>query len=276
MGVVRTDKWLSAYIYKWNKARTIEEKVECQREVIIQPLNDLFSTTDILGLHQYLLQLGLFHPEQTIDIEYEKWQKKVPWLIVQKQFNKLKNKWNGPDVKIYILPLTDQNRFLEVELGAKTGLTIEKGILLFIRSYTTTEDLLALITHEYHHACRLAATKQTEDEMVLLESMVMEGLAEKAVEEEMGALACATWTSRYDNSWNVDWYNHWIKPNLRVRGRQKHLPYLYGSEMHGIPLWLGYYIGYKMVNSATSHTDTTNNLLHIPAETILERSNFRR
>ncbi|WP_227936825.1 DUF2268 domain-containing protein [Alkalihalobacillus deserti] len=276
MGVVRTDKWLDAYNYKWNKVKTIQEKVDCQRDVIIQPLRDLFETTDILGLHQYLLQMGLFHPEQSIDIEYEKWKEKVPWLIVQKQFNKLKKKWNGPDVKIYILPLTDQNQLLEEELGAKTGLTIEKGILLFIRSHTTTEDLLALITHEYHHVCRLAATKQSEDEMILLESMVMEGLAEKAVEEEIGASACATWTSRYDDRWKKEWYDRWLKPNLELKGRKSHIPFLYGSEVNGIPLWLGYYAGYRIVNSAVSQTETTNHLMHISAEVILERSNFNR
>jgi uncharacterized protein YjaZ len=275
MGVVRTDKWLDAYKYKWNQAKTLQEKIDCQLDVIIQPLSDVFSTNDKVGLHHFLLQMGLFHPEQSIDIEYEKWTESVPWLVIQKQFIKLKKKWNGPEIKIYILPLTNQNPFLESQLGAKTGLTIQNAILLFIRSYTSQDDLLALITHEYHHICRLNITKMSESSMPLLESMIMEGLAEFAVKEEVGIDACASWTSRYDGRWNDDWYDQWLKPNLYLKGRKSHTPFLYGSEERRIPLWLGYYAGYKIVDTAAKMTDTTRSLLAVPAEKILRQSKFK-
>ncbi|GAE35447.1 DUF2268 domain-containing protein [Halalkalibacter akibai] len=275
MGVVRTDKWLEAYTVKWNQAMTLQEKIECQRDVIIQPLSEVFKTKDVIGLHQYLMQMGLFHPEQSIDLEYEQWKESVPWFIIQKQFNKLKEKWNGPDVKIYVLPLTDQNQFLETQLGSKTGLTIDKAILLFIRASTSVTDLQALITHEYHHVCRLASTKQSEQSMELLESMVMEGLAEFAVKEEIGVEACASWTNRYDKYWKDHWYTRWIKPNLNLKGRVNHIPFLYGDEANGIPLWLGYYTGFQIVKTSVSLKESATELMSISARDIYGQSKFK-
>ncbi|WP_332689237.1 DUF2268 domain-containing protein [Halalkalibacter lacteus] len=274
MGVVRTDKWLRAYTLKWNKAKTLQEQFDCQRDVITWPLCEVFSTKDVAGLHQYLLQMGLFQPDQSIDLEYDRWKETLPWSIIQQQFHKLKEKWNGPDIKIYILPMNDQNTFLINELGGKTGLSLPHAIILFIQSTITKEDLLALITHEYHHVCRLQTIKQPEDSMTLLESLVMEGLAEFAVREEIGSRACASWTYRYDDVWNGEWFERWIRPNLQIKGRKKHHPILYGSKEGGIPLWLGYYAGYKMVDTATTKLDSTTNLLGLSAETIFERSIF--
>jgi uncharacterized protein YjaZ len=275
MGVVRTDKWLYHYNNKWNKAKTIEEKVECQRDLIIEPLCEIFSTNDVLGLHQYLIQMGLFLPDQSINLEYEKWSETLPWFIIQKQFLKLQHKWNGPDIKIYILPMNDHDQFLKKELGGKTGLSLESGIVLFINSSTTKEDLLALITHEYHHICRLQTMNQAEEAVTFLESMVMEGLAEFAVREELGVGACASWTTRYDHVWTNQWFERWIRPNLQKKGRKNYLPLLYGNKELGIPLWLGYYTGYKIIESATNESDTTLRLLPLSADTFLDRSLFK-
>ncbi|ARK31480.1 DUF2268 domain-containing protein [Halalkalibacter krulwichiae] len=271
MGVVRTDKWLEAYLFKWKKATSIHEKIECQRDVIIQPLSEIFLTEDLFGLQHYLIQMGLFGAEQAIEKEYEKWTQQMPWSTIQRQFEELKHKWAGPDVKIYVLPLNDQNSFLEKELGSKTGLTIGNAILLFIRSYTKEEDLKALITHEYHHVCRLKQTKQKESSMILLESMVMEGLAEIAVKEEVGQHYCAPWTTRYDQVWESQLYERLIKPNLYIKGRTNHHIFLYGDEQRGVPLWLGYYVGYKMADTALRKIDRRD-LISIPAEIILEKS----
>lgn len=274
MGVVRTDKWLFHYKKKWNQAKSIEEKIECQRDLIIEPLCGVFQTEDVLGLHQYLLQMGLFLPDQSVDLEYEKWQETLPWTIIQEQFHKLQRKWNGPDVKIYILPLNQQNLFLKKELGGKTGLSLNKGILLFVDSETTKKDLLALITHEYHHICRLQAIQQSEDSIPFLESMIMEGLAEWAVKEELGEEACAAWTTRYDHLSTYHWFERWIRPNLFVKGRKNYLHYLYGNQETGIPLWLGYYVGFQLIKTATRDQDDTKRMLEKPAEIFLERSKF--
>ncbi|MFC0472311.1 DUF2268 domain-containing protein [Halalkalibacter kiskunsagensis] len=274
MGVVRTDKWLRAYKIKSKKTKTLEEQYDCQRDVITRPLCEVFSTKDEAGLHQYLLQMGLFRPGQSIELVYDRWKETSPWAIVQQQFQKLKEKWNGPDIKIYTLPMNDDNTFLSDELGGKTGLSLPHAIILFIKANVTKEDLLALITHEYHHVCRLQTIKQPEDSMKLLESLVMEGLAEFAVKEEVGPHACAAWTYRYDHVWNDVWFERWIRPNLQLKGRKNHHPFLYGSKEGGIPLWLGYYTGYKIVNTATTQRDTTSNLLGLSADLIFERSIF--
>ncbi|KHF38808.1 DUF2268 domain-containing protein [Halalkalibacter okhensis] len=275
MGVVRTDKWLYHYNNRWMNATTMEEKVECQRDVIIRPLCNIFSTDDILGLHQYLIRMGLFLPDQSINLEYEKWSESLPWFIIQDQFLKLKKKWNGPDAKIYILPMNQKDPFLRTELGGKTGLSLDNAIVLFIDSTTTKEDLQALITHEYNHICRLSRMNQSEESVTFLESMIMEGLAEFAVKEELGKSACASWTTRYDHVSIGPWFERWVRPHLWKEGRQNYLSYLYGNKELGIPLWLGYYTGYKMVQSATNETDTTIQLLPLSADAFLDRSLFK-
>ena len=274
MGVVRTDVWFRIYCQKWKEANTLAKKMNLQRQVIIEPLCDVFDTDDTEALQQYLFQAGLARPDISINKELEEWLEHHPWSEVQEQLSYLQKKWIGPDVKIYLLPIEKRNTFLIKQLGGKMGLTFPNAIILFIHSSVKKKELLALVTHEYHHICRLMHTKETEETMSLLESMVMEGLAEYAVKEELGSKNNAPWTKYYDRVWNELWFEQWIKPNLFLKGRHRHQMYLYGDERRGIPLWLGYYTGYRLIDSATKDEDTTCTLFDFSAEALFERSAF--
>lgn len=274
MGVVRTDKWLRIYCQKWRKVDSLSEKMSLHRQVMIEPLSDIFETKNTKALQQFLFQAGLVRPDVSIDLEVEQLMDRSPWIETQKQLTYLQKKWTGPDVKLYLLPVEKRHSFLMKELGGKMGITLPKAIILFIHSRLTKRELQALVTHEYHHICRLMHTKLTEKSMTLLESMVMEGLAELAVREEIGADVNAAWTSYYDQRWIHDWFNRWIRPNLFLKDRKKHQDYLYGNEQEKVPLWLGYYIGYQLVHSAAKDTDKTSTLLDESAEALFERSIF--
>lgn len=275
MGVVRTDKWLRIYCQKWHEADTLAEKMSLQRQVMIEPLSEIFKTKETQALQQYLFQVGLTHPDVASDLELKQWLNKHPWKEVQKQLTYLQKKWKGPDVKLYLLPIEKRNPFLMKQLGGKMGITLPHAILLFIHGEIRAKELLALVTHEYHHVCRLRYTKQSEESMSLLESMVMEGLAEYAVKEELGTDANAAWTKCYDLDWNRSWFEQWIRPNLFLKGRKNHHMYLYGDDQTGIPLWLGYYTGYRLINSAVTETDATRTLFEQSAEALFEQSAFK-
>ncbi|NEU29667.1 DUF2268 domain-containing protein [bacterium LRH843] len=271
MGVIRTDKWLRIYCEKWSETTSMSEKVNLQRKVLIKPLCDVFEMKDI-HLQSYLLSAGLCSPDVNVDLQ--KWVKHQFWQEVQNQFSYLRKKWKGPDVDIYLLPLERRNSFIFKHLGGKMGITIRGAIILFIHSDLNLEDLRALFTHEYHHIFRLMHTNQSEKSIPLLESMMMEGLAELAVKEEIGSEWNASWTKYYDQKWNKKWFEKWIRPNLYLKGRKSHQSFLYGASGTGIPLWLGYYTGYRIAESAAKEVDTTCSLVTLTTEQLFERSSF--
>ena len=56
-------------------------------------------------------------------------------------------------------------------------------IFLFVCGRNSVEELKVLLAHEYHHICRLHQIETKETEYTLLDTMIMEGLAEQAVTE---------------------------------------------------------------------------------------------
>ncbi len=271
MGVVRTDRWLKHYEKQWLQEKTLHMKREIQRDFLIKPLSPLVGIEEE-ELHRYFHHLGLCRPEElTFDLSL--WGKHRHLQVAQEHFLYLKKKWNGSNVKIYILPIDKRNKLMK-QLGGRTGITFSNAIILFIDCSLSEQNLRALLTHEYSHHCRLLYTNEKEETMTLLESIIMEGIAEYAVKEELGARANAIWTKMYDEVWDPSWFNRWIKPNLQVTGRKNHYPLLYGSSRLGIPLWLGYYTGYKIVCSAMKTKKTTSELLQTDAQSIYEASTY--
>jgi uncharacterized protein YjaZ len=272
MGVVRTDKWLKRYVVQWPKAQVAGEKFELQQKLIISLLKDAFHTDHLDELQQQLLGQGLFLPTDDIEPSYRALQDRAIWHLVHKQYTELREKWKGPNVPIYLFPVNTANPTIREQLGMKMGVSYRDKIVLFIGEMTSDQDVQALVTHEYHHCCRLTQLKLYEGTMTLLESMVMEGLAEKAVAEEVGRDALAIWTSRYDKA---DLHSLWalLLEQRMMKGRDRHYPYLFGG-VGGIPEWAGYYLGYRIVDQAMKNdpTLTTTSMMKMEAEEILQRS----
>src|SRR5699024_2978860 len=105
-------------------------------------------------------------------------------------------KWNGPNIPIFILPSDQHNRKLQRELSGKSGLTFQDKLFLFISEDTSESELKSLFTHEYNHVCRLSQYPKEED-YTLLDTIILEGLAENAVRERFGDQATANWTRHY-------------------------------------------------------------------------------
>ncbi|RDY69870.1 hypothetical protein DXT76_16220, partial [Halobacillus trueperi] len=71
------------------------------------------------------------------------------------------------------------------------------------------------------------------------------------------------------------WEKHFIS-NLKLKGQEKHHIYLYGKRGSMIPKWMGYAIGYKIVNSFMNKNTSFSleDVLSLDAKTIISDSNF--
>ncbi|MBU8594729.1 DUF2268 domain-containing protein [Shouchella clausii] len=265
MGIVKTNRWIELYVDHYE-----EQSVQARyRQLFIQPLQSLFAYSTDQQLATYLQKIGLFLPK-TRKSRLRRFLHSNCWTVAGEQFNALKQKWQGPNVPVFLLPANEEHKRLQAELGGKMGLGFPDGIVLFISGDIEEKDLKALVTHEYHHVCRLWRTQETESSITLLESMVMEGLAELAVIEEVGEAYVAPWTKKYDRHWQEEWFVRYLEPNLLRKGRSHYKPFLYGDDRAGIPAMLGYYYGFKLCKAAAERSSKdTLAFLDEDAESVL-------
>lgn len=263
MALIQTNKWIERYV-QYTKE---EKNEELYLKLFVKPLQSLFSYRSDEELAFYLKKNGMFEPgdfkglQEIIGEEY--------WTQANNHFKFLKQKWNGPNVPIYLLLANKEKTKDLANVGGKMGLSFADGIVLFIPSDINESDLLALLTHEYHHVCRLMYTKEIESNVTLLESMIMEGLAEVAVQEEIGEAFVAPWVNLYKGSWKTEWEDRFIKKRLMQKGRKRYKDVLFGQSQKQIPPMLGYYYGYLLCERAAKRLKTnTRDLLSMPAEKI--------
>ncbi|MDV2685049.1 DUF2268 domain-containing putative Zn-dependent protease [Alkalihalophilus lindianensis] len=251
IGVVRTDKWLNHYKGEWANRLTLEQKQQWHQKMLIAPLQPLFKNAEF-SLQRHFIHLGLISPHEDCEKVTKHFIEHHYWAIISEHFHSLKKKWKAPDIPIYILPASSNQETIK-NLGGKNGLTVDNAIILFLDEGLSDAELKAMITHEFHHRFRLFITKEKEESISLLESMIMEGLAELAVQKEVGEKYIAIWTNIYNIEEMIPLFQQWIEPHLFTKGRGKHLHYLYGGGMNDVPRWLGYCCGYHIVQSALRH-----------------------
>ena len=189
------------------------------------------------------------------------------WPIVDKQLNELMTSWDGPNVPVYILPIAHEH--------IKNGVAYRDGICLFVSERLSIKELHALITHEYHHMCRRLLT---EDPPTLMDSLMMEGLAEDAVEILFGSDTLGYWTQNYSmNEVQNYWESHFVQA-LDEKGLHHHIPYLFGHEQLNLPPCIGYCIGYRIVQAFKKRCGpfSIKQLMHMKSEDIIDGAGFNR
>lgn len=189
------------------------------------------------------------------------------WHIIEQQVNALQNEWQGPTVPVYIFPIAED--------FSKNGIAYKNGICLFISNELTTQQLQALLTHEYHHSCR---RNLLTEPLTLLDSILMEGLAEDAVETCFGKDALSPWTERYSiKEVQHFWNTHFIS-NLNQKEIQYRQAFLFGDPQLGLPQWIGYCTGYRIVQAFKKNYGpiSTKTLLSIPSEDMLSVAGFEQ
>ena len=246
--------------YKKPNGKNFEE-IQC--EVICSPLVDVFLDAYPEEIQYELRQNGLFEPHETVDIVAL--EAKGVWQIVQEEYVRLKERWQGPAAAVYIFPITKVNA-----LANKNGIAYKDAVFLFVSAELEKEELQALFAHEYNHVCRLHYLNKSLDAVTLKDSLLLEGLAECAVEELYGDKWLAPWLKLYTMEELLRiWKKHFLSV-LDVQGVHNHFAFLYGGQL---PKWIGYCIGYEIVRTYKKNCPT-NELYEKTTDEILAGSDF--
>ena len=250
MAVINTQQLLKTISILSNQQS--DRKIEdIQLDIICTPLKAFFPNVSQEQIYYELLGNGLFDHTEIIEVNQlvKELEEKNIWQIVEVEYERLKLLWNGPEVPIYIYPLTKYRPILEGIEVNKNGVTYNGVLFLFVTPELVETELKALLAHEYHHICRLAFLNKTPKEMMLLDSLIIEGMAECAVEELYGEQWLSPWTKRYsiEESMTI-WRKHFV-PVLNLKGVKNHRSFLFGDGTEELPDWIGYCIGYKIVQS---------------------------
>ncbi len=272
MSVISTDQWLDAYVT--NKKESMESNIKLQRDLLCKKLEHYYLSANSHEIHSHLVQHGFFLPSLLDKPIIESMSKKKIWTIVEEEWKQLRMEWKGPNIPIFIFPSNIRNKQIRNDFNGIAGLAHRDKVFLFVTGHTTSTELKALITHEYNHVCRLEYLNQNEDKINLLDSLIIEGLAEMAVNERLGKECLAKWTSEYSLKAALKNWEKWIKPNLETKKSDSlHNQLLYGKGPY--PSWVGYNVGFHLVSSYVANTQAkVSELLRQPAKKILEASAF--
>ena len=277
MSVKRTDKLLRT-ICKEGEGKSRKVIASIQQDQITKPLAALFPDTPTEAIYYELLQNGLFEPMAPaglMDI-IVLLEKKELWTRAKKEYSRLKKLWNGPEADIYIYPLAKRRPSVDGITANKNGVAYKNALFLFVDPELTDLEFYALLAHEYHHICRISYLGSSPAEHSLKESLVIEGMAEVAVEELYGEKWLSPWAQRYTEAEAKKiWRRHFVTAQ-HIKGVGNHRPYLYGDRRMGLPLWCGYSTGYRLVKSYLQHNApiSQETLYQLSADAIIEGSGF--
>lgn len=258
MTVVRTDKWIE-------ESRGDPSKV-CAK------ITKYFPTASASEIHHHLTMFGMYiSAKQGRELTKKLHNNKV-YEISSDEIGRLRSKWNGPSVPIFIFPSDSDNKVLIREFKGKSGLAYADKLFLFISPHNTETEIRALLTHEYNHVCRLNKFPKREEECTLLDTIILEGLAEVAVAERFGKGSTSLWTSLYSDQQLSRLWKDFVYPNKHhVKESRTHEKVLYG--LGNCPHMTGYAVGYHLVRNYLRGTDLrVDDLFTLPSTEIAQLS----
>jgi uncharacterized protein YjaZ len=234
LGVVNTKAWL--------------EECEHHPLKLCEKLTCYFKGFTEKEIYEYLCLFGMYKPSIFGMVrDGDSFIKSDHWKSVEKEFATLRAKWKGPDVPILILPVNQRNPQIMKKYKGKSGLAFPDKLFLFLAPEVEQNEIKALLTHEYHHVCRLSYMKKKEEEINLLDTILLEGMAEHAVKEECGKEYVSYWTELYSQKELRKWWIELIYPNRnKMKNEKEFQELLYGQKNY--PNMLGYCIGYYLID----------------------------
>jgi uncharacterized protein YjaZ len=170
----------------------------------------------------------------------------------------------------YDFKLLMKNRGFFSSKGKKSGLAFKDKMFLFYTPGLSEKELEAVFVHEYHHVCRLNFLKKDINQFTLMDSIILEGLAEHAVLSYVGERHLADWTRFYSAKEIKRIGNTLIKPHLELKKNEElHDQILYGLGRY--PRMIGYAAGFHAVSHMKEkHLVTDRATFNKPSETFLE------
>ncbi|WP_062352049.1 DUF2268 domain-containing protein [Bacillus kwashiorkori] len=228
--VIDTDIWLDHYFFEPLK--------------LCKQIKKYFSDLTELQILQLLQEKGLYQPSVFTKHSYEQLKKQNIWVRFRFYEQKYKKLWNGPDIPLFIFPC-HHSIFSSIR---KNGFTFPDKVLFFLTPLEDNEEYEALFVHEYHHACRLAGIGKPIEEATLLDSLIMEGLAEHAVRDYCGEKYIARQKYNYKEKEILYFCQKVFKNNLHKKISDPiHNQLLYGYGLK-IPPFIGYLTGYYLID----------------------------
>lgn len=256
MGIIRTDRWLEEDYSRPTKL--------CER---LQPYFKGQSPDEI---YSQLMKFGMYRPSWGSKRNLDEMINYKAWNQVEKLFFKYKNKWSGPDIPVFLFPLEQSGGFLFRRGGRnKAGVSYPDKMFLFLSRYDDPKEIEALLVHEYHHVCRMRALNKKMEEYTLLDSIIIEGLAEYAVYKNCGKSYLANWCSMYSERELDAYWSRILEKHLKKKRTDRiHDELLYGGGR--VPPLLGYSMGYNIIGKFYETENYSTKLSFVtPAENYL-------
>ncbi len=172
---------------------------------------------------------------------FNQMKKKEQWQKLNELFDCYRKRMKGPDVPVFMLP----SRGNLLVAAKKSGVAFKNMVFLFIPNQISDTELEALFVHEYHHTCRLHKLKGEND--TLLDTLIMEGLAEKAVAEFCGEAYLAPWITGFEDKQMESLIETSYKAHFSIKkSSSQHDDLVYG--LRSVPRMAGYAVGYHLVD----------------------------
>lgn len=229
VGIIRTNEWLDQ---EFDRPLSIMKKLQSP-----------FTDAKPEQLYRHLQKHGMYKPNEKSKKIYNLLMEQEVWKKTEQLFTTYQELWNGPDIPIYIFPLSTAPRATET----KSGLAFKHSLFLFLNNRISEKEIEAVLIHEYHHVCRLHRLKNKKN--TLLDTMIMEGLAERTVEKYLGSEFLANWTKIYRDSEFKRLWTRYLEGNLMIK-RSDPLHDRIMQGRFGYPPMLGYWSGYQLVKNA--------------------------
>lgn len=255
MGVIRTDIWLEEHF---------SDPIEICKKILQEKGEENLSS-----FYRYLSDFGMYKPNRQAKTAYEELKQNNVWTTVEDLYRNYQKKWRGPDVPIYIFPMAHRFRPFVRSMrntnNEKSGLSFSDKLLLFLTPELEKKEIEALLVHEYHHIFRIKLGNKDIKDYTLLDSIVLEGLAENVVEENCGKEYLAKWCQLYSKEQIRKFWKQYLLENLTLKKDEpRHDQLLFGKGR--VPDMLGYACGYAMVSAYKQNHPLT------PAETFTIKS----
>ncbi|WP_147533237.1 DUF2268 domain-containing protein [Bacillus marasmi] len=273
MGVIDTDKWLDEQFnhpIEVCKKLLFSDNRHKQADKRSNSLNRK-ETQALRNFYRYLQNFGMYRPTKLTYTTFEELKEREVWSTVEEMFVHYQQRWRGPDIPVYIFPFAgNQGLFTRSTNDRKSGVSFHDKLFLFLTPKLSKKDIEALFVHEYHHVCRLNKIEKSIKDYTLLDSIVLEGLAEVAVETNCGADYLAPWCKKYSDEQIGGFWKKYLSDHLKVKKEESlHDQLLFGER--GFPYMVGYAVGYKVVKTFLDKQPlTTQETFTIRAEKMLE------
>ena len=234
VSVIETNQWLE---------ENFDEPIEICQKIIKG------EKAKAPNFYRYLVKFGMYKPNNKSRETYKQLIDNDAWQTVGAIYQKYHTDWKGPDIPIYIFPMFQPSELFSRSTPKKSGLSFQDKLFLFLTPDLKEKEIEALFVHEYHHVCRMNCSRKELSDYTLLDSIVLEGLAELAVEECCGRDYLADWCALYSNKQLNQFAKNYLVDNLTLKKDDRlHNQLLFGGGIY--PKMLGYAAGYAIVSKS--------------------------